>query len=597
MASHTTSVERKAAGAYFTPPSIVRYILRHTLGPLLDVDRGDRPLRVLEPACGEGGFLAEAGRSLLEHGLQRAVRDIAAGGDEARSRCVQDTAGRWHLTCAERCRIVASSCFGLDIDRALVAATRRELAALAAADEPSLARSLQRALQANIRCGDALLGPDFESPRDADRLAAPVDWQRDFGCVWREPEDGFDAVIGNPPYVNIRWLTRTRGAAVKEYLRAHYACARGAYDLYALFLELAFRVLRPGGLCGMIVPNKLAGLAYAAPCRTLLQERTAIQRIADLSQWRVFPDAGVYPYVIIWQKRTPASGHRIEVVEAASEAELQADRVARTVLQAGLSAAAGFCLHGGLDVESRVATQPLGTLADLHSGTTGFRAAAMAGALSEGPPVPSRVGFPFIVSGNLDRYRIRWGQARFMKRHFVRPVLPAESEQLTDAKRRLFQGPKIVIAGMTRRLEAAWDPGGLALGVQVYAAANLREDRRYLLGLLNSKLFSFLFRMRFRAKQLSGGFLAINKMQLHQLPIRIVAAGDPTAARLRQQLIRCVEFLEQRLDQEDGSAESGEDRSPRIQVLDREIDQCVYRLYELTGAEIALVEADLPPPQ
>ena len=183
-----------------------------------------------------------------------------------------------------------------------------------------------------------------------------------------------------------------------------------------------------------------------------------------------------------------------------------------------------------------------------------------------------------------------------MKRHFVRPVLPAESEQLTDAKRRLFQGPKIVIAGMTRRLEAAWDPGGLALGVQVYAAADLQEDRRYLLGLLNSKLFSFLFRTRFRAKQLSGGFLAINKTQLEQLPIRIVEPKELTATKLRGQLIQGVESLELRMRQGGDSAASNEELSTHIQALDREIDQCVYRLYELTVGEIAQVEAAFPTP-
>ena len=72
----------------------------------------------------------------------------------------------------------------------------------------------------------------------------------------------------------------------------------------------------------------------------------------------------------------------------------------------------------------------------------------------------------------------------------------------------------------------------------------LREDRRYLLGLLNSKLLSFLFRGRFRAKQLSGGFLAINKSQLDQLPIRIVQAEDLAEMQIRQLLVRCVERLE-----------------------------------------------------
>ena len=228
----------------------------------------------------------------------------------------------------------------------------------------------------------------------------------------------------------------------------------------------------------MIVPNKLAGLTYAGPCRALLSEQTTIRRIVDLSQWRVFPDAGVYPYIIIWQKQPPEAAHRIAVVQAASEEELAADRGEWYVRQSALSAAAGWCLHGTLDVESRVTTRPLGTLARLHSGTTGFQAAALARELTGEPPGVVSTGrgeyFRFVVSGNIDRYRICWGRARFMKRTLIHPVLARESPVLSDGKRRLFCGPKIVIAGMTQRIEAAWDPGGLALGVQVFAAAELR---------------------------------------------------------------------------------------------------------------------------
>ena len=147
---------------------------------------------------------------------------------------------------------------------------------------------------------------------------------------------------------------------------------------------------------------------------------------------------------------------------------------------------------------------------------------------------------------------------------------------------------------MTRRIEAAWDPGGLALGVQVFAAADLQEDRRYVLGLLNSKLLSYLFRGRFRAKQLSGGFLAINKSQLDQLPIRIVPSEDQVAVQIRRQVVRCVQRLE-RLTNEaaDAATTTGKVRV-RILALERQIDACVYRLYRLTADEVDRVEAEFP---
>ncbi len=438
-------------------------------------------------------------------------------------------------------------------------------------------------------------GAGFRVPPDAIGNAPPVDWKRDFAAVWGEDQGGFDAVVGNPPYVNIRCLTRTRGAAFKRYLRAHYACARGAYDLYVLFLELAVRLLRPGGLCGMIVPNKIAGLAYAGPCRELLLEQTTILRIVDLTRWRVFPNAGVYPYVMIWQKHPPPPHHRIEVVEAAAEAELEADRARHAVVQATLSASTGFRLHGNLDVEVRVATCPLRTLADPAQRHHGIPQRRWPARWSRRLPIPLASNSPSSSAATLIGTASAGGAARFMKRIFVRPVLPAGSGQLTERKRRLFRGPKIVIAGMSRRIEAAWDPGGLALGVQVYAAADLREDRRYLLGLLNSKLFSFLFRLRFRAKQLAGGFLAMNKAQLGQLPVRIIGVDDPTAQKLRQELVEGVERLERLVRESDSPATSRGDESLRMETVDREIDQCVYRLYGLTAEEIAEVEAAFLP--
>jgi hypothetical protein len=560
--------DRKTAGEYFTPDRIVKYIVRETLKPLLSRGAEQRPLRVLEPACGDGGFLAECYRFLLDR-------------------------HRAKLTPAERRQILLASCYGVEINPELADITRRRLAELAAG--PQEAEALVELLRANIRCGDALIGPDFPAADAAACGVQPFSWEQAFAEILRGPQGGFDAVIGNPPYVNMRVLTRSRGRAVKEYFEQHYQCARHAYDLYVLFQEKAFELLRPGGICGLIVPNKIATLRYAQPCRSLLLKHTTIHRITDVSQGRVFVEAGVYPYILIWEKAPPSPRHSVRVYHVGSLADFRKTKPTLVVKQADLSAETGFWIHGGTDVESRVPTRRLAEVARLHSGTMGFDASALAARLIDRRDQPDAHGFPFIVSGNIDRYVVLRRPVRFMHRDFGQPIVPLDAPLLTQRKRDLYRHGKIVIAGMTRRLEAAWDAGGLALGVQVYAASALQEDPYYLLALLNSKLLSCLFRVRFRGKQLAAGYLAINKGQLGQLPIRVVEPHEAADWAARQRLIALAQAMERAAARLAGEEADDQRRADEeFQAADDEIDQLVYRLYRLTDAEIGLAESAGP---
>jgi hypothetical protein len=354
-------------------------------------------------------------------------------------------------------------------------------------------------------------------------------------------------------------------------------------------VEKAHDLLRTDGHFGMIVPNKIAALDYARACRELLMRETTIEEITDLSTLRVFEAAGIYPYLLFWRKRQPASSHAIRVRSVQAMEDLPRGTAAGSLLQSRLSAEDGFAIHGWLDLEDRVPTVPLGKLARLHSGTTGFSARRMAESLVEAAEVDDRDCFGFIVSGNIDRFRIDEGEVRFQHKDYDRPVLPRDAAWLSDGKRRLYGEPKLVIAGMTRRLEVAWDPGGLALGVQVYAAAELQEDSRYLLGILNSKLISHLFRQRFAAKHLAGGYLAINKGQLQKIPVRRIDA--PRDAR-RRRLIRLVAerlALERQL-----AGRAATDEATRIgrqiSAAERRIDDIVFELYEVTEDERRSIE-------
>ncbi|WP_254507324.1 Eco57I restriction-modification methylase domain-containing protein [Anatilimnocola floriformis] len=375
----------------------------------------------------------------------------------------------------------------------------------------------------------------------------------------------FAVVVGNPPYVSIRELAKSHTPEQVAELRQRFRTARGNFDLYVLFIERALQWLQPGGRLGFIVPNKWATLDYARALRELLLAETSVEQVVDLSALRVFPQAGTYPQIIVLQRKAAANNQRFWIAQG-----IDTTSIRREVQQADLQPGA-FVFGEEIDVENRVATVPFDAVAKLHSGASGYSATKLSDALQEARATPCEAA-DFIVSGNIDRYKIQVGNVRFLNRSWQRPVLTFDSPQLNALKRKLYREPKVVLSGMCQRLEAAYDEQGCALGVQVYAAAEMKCDPFYLLGALNSKLLSYLFRERFAAKRLASGYLAINKGQLAQLPIAM--AGDRN-----EKLQRTISDLAQQLHQRHSAA------------LDQQLDELIYQLYEITPAERERIEA------
>ena len=599
---------RKAGGVYYTPSYIVNYIVRQTVGRQIEgksptqlAGKGkSQPLRVLDIACGSGSFLLGAYQFLLDYYLKWYIDH----GPKKFPKAVYATrAGECRLAITEKKRILTTHIYGVDIDPQAVEVTKLSL--LLKVLEGESAETIgdtmrlfhERALpnlSDNIKCGNSLIGPDFYEGQqmalfnqdDRNRINV-FDWNDEFPQAMKA--GGFDTVIGNPPYVNVRILLQTQGEVAKEYFERTYDSAFRGYDLYVLFIEKAFQLLHENAMFGMIVPNKLGTLDYSKACRTLLLTSTSLQTIVDLSHCRVFENASVYPYVVIWKKRRPTPSHKLQVLVAHNPLDLENHDRVTPLLQSRLSAESGFSIHGELDVESRVSTRPLSECSRLDSGTTGFAAQKMAISLID--KGKSGKSFDFIVSGNIDRYSIQLGNVRFMKRRFAMPKLPHNSPVMTKRKRALYASRKIVVAGMTKRLEAAIDETGLALGVQVFSVSETVDNLFYVLALLNSSLMSYLFRLRFQAKHLAGGFLAINKGQLEKLPIRLVD-GKGRVRTLHDQIVKKSETIGH-MHRELASANSSHSKTAiqrHILSVDRQIDQLVYELYGLTEKEIHIIE-------
>jgi hypothetical protein len=132
-------------------------------------------------------------------------------------------------------------------------------------------------------------------------------WEIGFPNVWSnllsaEPTGGFDAVIGNPPYVRQELL----GDEVKRALQANYAAFAGMADLYVYFYEQGLRLLRPGGRLSYVVTNKWLKAGYAEALRDLFANKAYIEFVADFGHAKhFFPDADVFPSVVVVRKPVP----------------------------------------------------------------------------------------------------------------------------------------------------------------------------------------------------------------------------------------------------------------------------------------------------
>lgn len=109
---------------------------------------------------------------------------------------------------------------------------------------------------------------------------------------------GFDAIVGNPPYVRQETLK-----PLKPYLKANFQTYDSTNDLYVYFQEVEVRSLRANGRMGMIVANKWMRSGYGEPLRGYLRRVAQPMEVIDFGHSPIFPDADTFPCILLVVKR------------------------------------------------------------------------------------------------------------------------------------------------------------------------------------------------------------------------------------------------------------------------------------------------------
>ncbi|RUM43309.1 MAG: hypothetical protein DSY35_03830 [Desulfurobacterium sp.] len=124
-------------------------------------------------------------------------------------------------------------------------------------------------------------------------------WELEFPEVWQRERRGFDIVLGNPPYVRIQELKRSRKEET-SYFGKVFKTPEGSYDLYVLFIEKGLSLLNGEGILGFIVPNKFTKLNYGKKLRELTAKH--LDTFIDFGDNQVFPKQTTYTGLLFLTK-------------------------------------------------------------------------------------------------------------------------------------------------------------------------------------------------------------------------------------------------------------------------------------------------------
>jgi hypothetical protein len=691
----------------------VGYIVQQTIGQLVGgkTPKQVARLKVLDPACGSGSFLLGAYEFLLNWHLDFYLKNDPAKWARGNRPVVVQTSRGWRLTIAERKRILLDNIYGVDIDAQAVETTKLSLLLKVLEGEtqqslqPLLRMFQERALPDlgnNIKCGNSLIGPDFYEQQqmalfdEEDRYRVNVfDWRAEFPAIFRrkpasselretaapsplddlmpgvplhgsysyketksakskpqpvrietEWEGGFDAVIGNPPYVRQESLSDS-----KEYFQKHYEAFDSAADLYTYFMERGVKLLREGGLYGIIVSSSFLRATYAEPLRRTLKKHAAVLSIVDFGGLPVFANAKD-TYVCIPLLAKGIKQERVQVSNVTSLKKLKlVEHVARnhfTIPPERLSAEA-WSLKS--DAEAAVfekvmrAGKPLREYVQgkmFYGLKTGLNeafevSAGQRAALVKSAPASKPLIRRFLGGLNIRRYFIeddhrylivipsgwtrehmvkgRQSSGEFPEREAWRWFAsehPKIAEHLTpfmDAlKKRQDQGdywwelrpcdyyesldaPKIIFPDICKGPRFWVDRTGIYLANTAYC---LGSDDLYLLGVLNSRLFWFAISnisIPFGIRAGEYRYRLIYQY-MEKVPIRVIDFSDPADKSRHDLIARLVEQMMD-LNQALSAARTPPEKTSlerQITATDAQIDRLVYELYDLTPEEIKIVE-------
>lgn len=667
---------RKAGGVYYTPQYIVNYIVENTVSKLCT---GKTPelvtkLKIVDPACGSGSFLIGAYQYLLNWHLtyykpeferQTAIaQNNKEFNDKQRNDAIKHRnklplTPDGHLTTSLKKQILLNNIYGVDIDTQAVEVTKLSL--LLKCMEGETSRSItaeirfgQRVLptlDSNIKSGNSLIDTDFYDgqldfePSD-EKAVKPFNWQLAFPNVFKQ--NGFDAVIGNPPYIRIQSIVEYSPAQGEYFGRKYQSASKGNYDIYVIFIEKALSLVNKTGKIGFILPHKFFNAQYGESVRKLLSEGKAIEQIVHFGHQQIFDNATTYTCILTLDRNDKKKSFNFSKVDNIEGWRTNAKNLFDNVFFKDLKKEEWNFVTGKSQIifnKLLMVKDTLETVTDrIFQGLkTGADKVFIVKKISESKKhfrihsyqsnsefnVEKELLHPLIKGGDSRGYifsktdlfvifpyeKNDTGKLSLMKEFTLRNSFPLIYEYLKQSKGLLqsrdngkmnianwygfsrnqaldvISTPKLFTPDISPSASFAIDKigetfftGGVSGGYGIKVKQGINE--RYILALLNSRLLDWYLKQV--STQMRGGWYSYEAKFIKNLPIVL---PNKTQKALHDEIVTLADTMLHLQQKKQITTLPGqlEQLEHRIQHTDNSINQKVYALYEMTD-EIKIVE-------
>lgn len=527
---------RKKQGSFYTPFNIIKHMIQSSFNylskgkPIINPD----DVKILDPACGSGSFLIECQNYLISRG----VLELTA----------------------------IKMIHGTDIDIKAIELTRYVIAlsVLSKAKYSVDPMEIKMLLEKQIKLGNSLLQPG-DQLITIDNQSPVIRWSNDFPDLFNKKDsnlNGFDLVIGNPPYLSNKAILKEE----KKYYNESYYSAYGQYDLSVLFMEQGLKLLKENGVLNFITSNKFMAADYGKKLRQRVLSDYTILNITDVSTIKSFKNTSVYPVIFTVRKLPPAVNHKTRIINAANWNDLyHAEPITPNQRF--------FSSHKDSLITSCLNNKVLNVVNKLHTMNCGLPnkvircGLAMTGFRSWVNKDTDRFNrgksHPFIQSGDIEAFNIK-------SRSWIDITCFASEKRLKEES-----VPKLVLPGIAKKLTAAVDISGSLVGRVYYIRQSDTEyDLSYLAVLFNSILLDFYYRVLYWPVHLEGGYLRFNSTYIANIPVYRINQSDDQKRSIIRSLINTGSILMNR-----------QIHQKEREIISSQLNAGVFALYDVTPNE------------
>ena len=541
-----SKAKRKEEGIYYTPSYIVDYIVRNTVGELVKNKKIDvSKIKVLDPACGSGSFLIKTFDVLNEYHSKK----------EGYSQNKLDMSGTG-TTYSTKLSILKDNIFGVDLDKQAVDIAQLNLLLKVAEKKRRLP-----ILQQNIKNGNSLI----DDPNLAGDKA--FKWNEEFAEIMNN--GGFDVVVGNPPYFNIKSDDILKNSSDFKTL------SNGVVNSATLFLKKSMNLLKEGGYLGFIIPKSFAYVDSWKPIRQVIYKEAQLLVIVDVS--KAFKDVLLEQVIIVIRKHKPKLSDSVVLI---SDFNTSTQSIAKTdykeIVQNDRISFQANTLEKAIYNKVNSGSVLLGDISD------NFRGIGVQKLISN----KNNSGERILSGKEIQKYAINDYHNYVISRDKIPEISKVEN----------LRKQKIMVQNIVAhirdhiKITATYDPKGvLDLDTVNNILINDKDfSPKYILALLNSKLISyytyiFIYSKAIRTMHFDGSYSG--KIPIKKIPKEEQEYFDRKVSRLLE--------LNSKYSSEDKLTDKTEKLKDEINALENEINNQIYKLYGITEEEKKVIEDSL----